>query len=59
MLGSICATFFQGVALGAYIEGIPVVGRVYQGGPWDWISPFSLFTGAGLVAAYALLAAPG
>ena len=55
VLGSICATFFQGVALGAYIEGIPVVGRVYQGGPWDWISPFSLFTGAGLVAAYALL----
>ena len=55
VLGSVCATFFQGVALGAYIEGIPVVGRVYQGGPWDWISPFSLFTGAGLVAAYALL----
>ena len=55
VLGSLCATFFQGVTLGAYIEGIPVVDRAYQGGPWDWISPFSLFTGAGLVAAYALL----
>ena len=38
VLGSVCATFFQGVALGAH-RGIPVVGRVYQGGPWDWISP--------------------
>lgn len=55
VLGSLCATFFQGVTLGAYIEGIPVVDRAYQGGAWDWISPFSLFTGAGLVVAYALL----
>jgi cytochrome d ubiquinol oxidase subunit II len=55
VLGSVCATFFQGVTLGAYIEGIPVVDRAYQGGAWDWISPFSLFTGAGLVVAYALL----
>lgn len=55
VLGSVCATFFQGVTLGAYIEGIPVVNRAYQGGAWDWISPFSLFTGVGLVAAYALL----
>ncbi len=55
VLGSVCATFFQGVTLGAYIEGIPVVGRAYSGGPWDWVSPFSVFTGAGLVAAYALL----
>jgi cytochrome d ubiquinol oxidase subunit II len=51
----VCATFFQGVTLGAYIEGIPVVDRAYHGGPWDWVSPFSLFTGAGLVTAYALL----
>jgi hypothetical protein len=55
VLGSVCATFFQGVTLGAYIEGIPVVDRAYHGGPWDWVSPFSLFTGAGLVTAYALL----
>lgn len=55
VLGSLCATFFQGVTLGAYIEGIRVVDRAYQGGPWDWVSPFSLFTGAGLVVAYALL----
>ncbi|KAG0771434.1 hypothetical protein G6F22_016477 [Rhizopus arrhizus] len=50
VFGSVCATFFQGVTLGAYIEGIPVVDRAYQGGAWDWISPFSIFTGLGPVA---------
>jgi cytochrome d ubiquinol oxidase subunit II len=55
VFGSVCATFFQGVTLGAYIEGIPVVGRAYAGGAWDWISPFSMFTGLGLVVGYALL----
>jgi len=53
--GSFAATFFQGVALGAYIGGIPVAGRAYAGGALDWISAFSLFTGAGLLVAYALL----
>ncbi|WP_417221538.1 cytochrome d ubiquinol oxidase subunit II [Achromobacter spanius] len=55
VFGSVTATFFQGVTLGAYIEGIAVVGRAYQGGAWDWVSPFSLFTGLGLVVGYALL----
>lgn len=53
--GSFTAAFFQGVTLGAYIEGIPVVGRAFSGGAWDWVSPFALFTGLGLVVAYALL----
>ena len=53
--GSIAATFFQGVTLGAYIRGLPVVGRTYAGAPLDWITPFSLFTGAGLLVTYALL----
>ncbi len=53
--GSIAATFFQGVALGAYIEGIPVVNRAYAGGSLDWLAPFPLFCGLGLIAAYALL----
>lgn len=55
ILGSVTATFFQGVTLGAYIHGIPVVGRSYAGGVLDWISPFSVFTGLGLLVAYALL----
>ncbi|MFG5863230.1 cytochrome d ubiquinol oxidase subunit II [Metapseudomonas sp. CR1201] len=53
--GSIAATFFQGVALGAFIEGIPVVDRAYVGGSLDWLAPFPLFCGLGLIAAYALL----
>ncbi len=53
--GSLAATFFQGVTLGAYIQGMPVVDRAYAGGPFDWISPFSMFTGLGLIVAYALL----
>lgn len=53
--GSFAATFFQGVALGAYIQGFPVVNRAYSGGPLDWLTPFSIFTGIGLVFAFALL----
>jgi cytochrome d ubiquinol oxidase subunit II len=53
--GSVIATFFQGVVLGAYIQGIPVADRAYAGGALDWISPFSLFTGLSLLVAYALL----
>jgi cytochrome bd ubiquinol oxidase subunit II len=53
--GSLTATFFQGVALGAYIDGFEVVDRVYVGGALDWLTPFSLFCGLALIAAYALL----
>ncbi|HDS1816213.1 TPA: cytochrome d ubiquinol oxidase subunit II [Pseudomonas putida] len=53
--GSLVATFSQGVALGAFIEGIKVVERRYAGGPLDWLTPFSLFCGLGLVVAYTLL----
>jgi cytochrome d ubiquinol oxidase subunit II len=53
--GSVIATFFQGIVLGAYIQGIPVADRAYAGGALDWISPFSLFTGLSLLVAYALL----
>src|SRR5690554_4903785 len=53
--GSVIATFFQGVTLGAYMHGLTVVGRSYVGGALDWITPFSIFTGLGLIVAYALL----
>ena len=55
IVGSIAATFFQGVTLGAYIQGLPVANRAYAGGPLDWLSAFSIFTGLGLVVAFALL----
>jgi len=53
--GSICATFFQGVALGAFISGMPVEDRRFAGGALDWFTPFSLFCGVALIVAYALL----
>jgi cytochrome d ubiquinol oxidase subunit II len=53
--GSYIATFSQGVALGAFINGFKVTGASYDGGSFDWLSPFSLFTGVGLIVAYALL----
>ena len=53
--GSLVATFFQGVALGAFIDGIPVVNRQYAGGGLDWLSPFTVFCGLALIVAYALL----
>jgi cytochrome d ubiquinol oxidase subunit II len=55
--GSAVAAFSQGVALGALVQGIPVVNRTYAGGWWDWLTPFSLATGVALVIGYALLGA--
>jgi len=55
--GSLIATFAQGVALGAMVQGIAVEGRAYAGGNWDWLTPFSLLTGMALVVGYALLGA--
>lgn len=53
--GSYVATFFQGVSLGAFLNGFPMENGSYTGGALDWITPFSLFTGLGLIVAYALL----
>lgn len=53
--GSYTATFSQGLALGAFIDGFKVQDGAYAGGLMDWLTPFSLFSGVGLVIAYALL----
>jgi cytochrome d ubiquinol oxidase subunit II len=53
--GSVIAALMQGAALGALIDGIHVEGRMYAGGPFDWLTPFALFTGIALVAGYAML----
>lgn len=55
--GSLLATFAQGIVLGNFIEGFPVKGRAFVGTSWDWIGPFPLLTGAGLVVGYTLLGA--
>jgi cytochrome bd ubiquinol oxidase subunit II len=55
--GSVVAGLAQGIALGALLQGIDVDGRQYGGGWWDWLTPFSLLTGASVVAGYGLLGA--
>ena len=55
--GSIVAAMAQGMVLGALLQGIEVDGRAYAGSWWDWLTPYTLLTGAGTVAGYALLGA--
>ena len=55
MLGSATATFFQGVGLGAFIQGIPVANREFTGNGFDCFTAFSLFTGLGLLVTYTVL----
>ena len=56
-LGSTVVAFVQGAAIGAMIRGIPVANGQYAGGPFDWLHPFAILTGVGLVLGYALLGA--
>lgn len=53
--GSVIATLFQGIMLGAFIQGVKIDGRVFAGDAFDWLTPFSLMTGIALVFGYALL----
>ncbi|MDA8870175.1 cytochrome d ubiquinol oxidase subunit II [Rhizobiaceae bacterium] len=57
--GSVLASFSQGVALGALLQGIQVdkAARAYSGGWFDWLTPFSLTVGAAVVVGYMLLGA--
>lgn len=53
--GSLVAAFSQGMILGAILQGITVDGRAYAGGWTDWLEPYTLLTGMGVTAGYALL----
>jgi cytochrome d ubiquinol oxidase subunit II len=55
--GSLVAALCQGMVLGAILQGIRVAGRAYAGSWWDWLTPYTLLTGLGVVAGYALLGA--
>jgi cytochrome bd-type quinol oxidase subunit 2 len=52
--GSILASFAQGVILGMFIQGFKEAGGQFVGTSWDWVRPFPLFTGFGVIAGYAL-----
>ncbi len=61
-LGSLCAAFWQGVILGALVEGLPAqagkyLGSELFGNAFAFFSPFSMLTGAAVVFGYALLGA--
>jgi cytochrome d ubiquinol oxidase subunit II len=53
--GSFVAALAQGMTLGALLQGIDLVDRAYAGSWWDWLTPYTLLTGLGTVAGYALL----
>lgn len=55
--GSIIASFAQGAVVGAYIQGFKTENFRYVGGALDWLTPFTVITGIGLVSGYALLGA--
>lgn len=53
--GSLNAAFFQGVILGAFVQGVEVKSRSFGGGSFDWLHSFSMMTGIAVVFGYALL----
>jgi len=55
--GSIVATLCQGFMLGGLLGGTRVAAGQFAGGAFDWLTPFSLVCGLGLLVGYALLAA--
>jgi len=55
--GSFLATFAQGAVVGAYIQGFETENFRYVGGAFDWLTPFTVMTGLGMVVGYALLGA--
>lgn len=55
--GSVVAAAMQGIALGAVLQGVKVKDGAYAGGWFDWLTPFTLLTGAGVIVAYLLLGA--
>ncbi|WP_368571297.1 cytochrome d ubiquinol oxidase subunit II [Acinetobacter haemolyticus] len=55
LLGSVITGLLQGIILGAYIQGVETIQGIFSGGPFDWLTPFSVFTGIGVVIMYATL----
>jgi cytochrome d ubiquinol oxidase subunit II len=57
VLGSTVVAFVQGAAVGAMMRGIAVRDGQFAGSSFDWLHPFAVLTGVGLVFGYALLGA--
>jgi cytochrome d ubiquinol oxidase subunit II len=55
--GSLAASFMQGVMVGALVEGLQFTDGQYSGGPFGWMTSFTVLCGFGLCFGYALLGA--
>jgi cytochrome d ubiquinol oxidase subunit II len=55
--GSIVATLSQGFVLGGYLQGITIRNGEFAGYALDWLTPFTLLCGIGLLSGYGLLGA--
>ncbi len=53
--GSLTAAVSQGMILGALVQGIEVDNRAYAGSWFDWLTPYTMLCGMGVVAGYTLL----
>ena len=56
-LGSLLATFCQGLMVGAFVSGIPVRNGHFVGTPFGFLSGFSLLTGLFFIFSYCLTGA--
>jgi len=43
--------------LGGMVQGVKIQNGAFAGGPFDWLTPFGVLCGCGVVAGYALLGA--
>jgi cytochrome d ubiquinol oxidase subunit II len=55
--GSLGATYAQGCVLGQFVLGFRVEGARFAGSAFDWVHPFVLAVGVGLVMGYVMLGA--
>jgi cytochrome bd ubiquinol oxidase subunit II len=55
--GSTIAALMQGGALGAFVQGFVVKDNQFAGGPFDWLTPFSVVTALAVLSGYVLLSA--
>lgn len=53
--GSLVAAISQGIMLGTFVQGVEVKNGVWAGGPFDWLTPFTLLTGLAVPIGYVLL----
>jgi cytochrome d ubiquinol oxidase subunit II len=54
-LGSLVATFVQGAAIGAMVNGLPIEDGKFVGSTFFWLTPFAVCCGIGLILGFCLL----